>query len=115
MAWVRWQHAADGPGPDYCRACRRRRGSEEKCNDCAEPNLLPEAEPVIDLFLAAQTQWRVGMAGATGLDYAGVEALARLRGTPLDPETFASLQVCEYAALQAMSEQQKREARHGRQ
>lgn len=107
--------AADGPGPDYCNACRRARGSTERCEDCAEPDLLPEAESIIALYAAAQTQWRVGMAGATGLDYAGVEALGRLRGTPLDPATFQGLQVCEHAALGAMREQRRREeSKHGR-
>jgi hypothetical protein len=68
---------------------------------------------VIDLYAAAQTQWRVGMGGATGLDYAGLEALGRLRGTLIDPDTFGLLQVCERAALRAMSDRQKREAPHG--
>jgi hypothetical protein len=69
---------------------------------------------VIDLYAAVQTQWRVGMAGATGLDYAGVEAAARLRGTPLDPDTFGALQLCEHAALAAMNERRQKEAPHGR-
>jgi hypothetical protein len=94
--------------------CKRSRGSAERCDDCTEPALLPEAEPVIDLYAAVQTQWRVGMAGATGLDYAGVEAAARLRGTPMDPETFSGLQVCEHAALTAMAERRDKESKHGR-
>jgi hypothetical protein len=69
---------------------------------------------VIDLYAAVQTQWRVGMAGATGLDYAGVETAARLRGTPLDPDTFDALQLCERAALAAMNERRQKEAPHGR-
>ena len=105
--------AADGPGPEYCKVCKRTRGSTERCDDCTEPALLPEAEPVIDLYVAVQTQWRVGMGGATGLDYAGVEAAARLRGTPLDPEAFQALQVCEHAALAAMAERRDRESKHG--
>lgn len=32
------------------------------------------------LWLEVQTQWRVGMGGATGLDYAGVSALLQARG-----------------------------------
>ena len=68
---------------------------------------------MIDLYASAQTQWRVGMAGATGLDYAGVEAMGRLRGTPLSPDDFAALQVCERAALAAMSDISKRQG-HGR-
>jgi hypothetical protein len=113
MAWVRWSFGADGPGPDYCKACKRHRGSDSRCEDCTEPNLLPEAEPVIDLYAAAQTQWRVGMAGATGLDYAGLEALGRLRGTPIDPDTFGLLQICERAALSAMADQRSKGSVHG--
>lgn len=70
----------------------------------------------LTLYLAAQTQWRYsGMGQPTGLDYAGVEALARLRGEPLDPETFALLQVAERAALAAMGERAERArgAKHG--
>jgi hypothetical protein len=46
--------------------------------------------------------------GATGLDYAGVEALRRLRGTPIDPDTFAGLQICEGAALAVINERRER-------
>jgi hypothetical protein len=58
------------------------------------------------LWLAAQTQWRSGMAGATGLDYGGVEALMRLRGLPRSQraERFAEVQVMERAALAAWAE-----------
>ena len=68
---------------------------------------------MIDLYAAVQTQWRFGMAGATGLDYAGVEAAARLRGTPLDAETFRALQICEHAALAAMADRRDKEQKHG--
>jgi hypothetical protein len=64
---------------------------------------------VIELFLAAQTQWRVGMSGPTGLDYAGVEACARLRGATLDPDTFEALQTAELAALGAWRDKRARE------
>jgi Phage related hypothetical protein (DUF1799) len=42
-----------------------------------EELLTPDAQDAWRLFQLAQTQWRVGMAGATGLDYAGIAALAR--------------------------------------
>ncbi len=38
---------------------------------------MPECRDAWRLWQAAQTQWRVGMAGATGLDYVAVESLAR--------------------------------------
>lgn len=42
-------------------------------------HLWPEHREALDCWFGIQTQWRVGMAGATGLDYAGVEAYLRLR------------------------------------
>lgn len=42
--------------------------------------LWPENVPVLGLWGAVQTQWRVGMAGPIGLDYAGVRASPAFRG-----------------------------------
>jgi hypothetical protein len=44
--------------------------------------LWPENEKVFWLWAGLQTQWVVGMAGAVGLNYAGVEADFRLLGIP---------------------------------
>jgi hypothetical protein len=99
----------DGPGPDHCRACRSARPEGGKCADCPEPDLLPEAEPILDWWLAAQTQWRVGMHGPTGLDYAGLAGLQALRGEAPDPERFAGVQICERAALTALRDRRERE------
>ena len=56
-----------------------------------------------------QTQWRVGMAGRTGLDYTAVLAYLRtvhgLRGEDLR-EVFDGLQGCELAILELQAEQQ---------
>jgi hypothetical protein len=71
--------------------------------------VLPEAEPVLRAWLAVQTQWRVGMAGPTGLDYAGVEAALRLRDEDDRAGVFAGLQVCEAAMLEALRERRERE------
>lgn len=61
-----------------------------------------ENVPAFDLFVAVRTQWRVGMAGPSGLDYAGVRACMDLLGTPEGerPRLFADLQVMEAAALE---------------
>jgi len=56
-----------------------------------------------------QTQWRVGFGGATGLDYPGCEAAARMAGIEVTADLFDGLRVCEAAAMQAMSERQERE------
>lgn len=44
--------------------------------------LWPEHVAVLNLWFAAQTQWRHGMAGPTGLDYAGVRAAPAFRRIP---------------------------------
>lgn len=57
-----------------------------------------------------QTQWRTGMAGATGLDYAGVAAYLdeqRLRRPRQRREIFDGIRACEAATLQAWAEQRK--------
>jgi hypothetical protein len=81
--------------------------------DCTEPELLPEAEAALVWWLAAQTQWRIGVNGPQGLDYAGVEALIRLRGDAPDPERFAALQICERAALTALRDKRERQQLSG--
>jgi hypothetical protein len=102
-------------GPEDCRICRKL-GTSVPClphetftgRGCAEPEILEENVPAIELFLAVQTQWRVGFSGATGLDYAGVEAAARLRGTALTADTFDRLQVLERAWLAALGDVRER-------
>lgn len=56
-----------------------------------------------------QTQWRMGMGGATGLDYAGVRAWLDDSAPELPEGTtrrdvWAALQACERAALGAWAE-----------
>lgn len=50
------------------------------------------------------TQWRVGMAGATGLDYTALHSAMRLMDVPRKcwPETFEDIRVMEEAALAEM-------------
>lgn len=56
-----------------------------------------------------QTQWRTGMGGATGLDYAAVLAYLRgieqLRGAELR-EVFGCLAQAEHAVLELVRERQ---------
>lgn len=58
-----------------------------------------------------QTQWRVGMGGATGLDYAGVRAFLDEQDLQRDErrEVFAGIQACERATLEVWAEQRERE------
>lgn len=67
---------------------------------------------VFMLWRNLQTQWRVGAAGITGLDYTAV--LAYLRGIGgLKPkqitEAFPALQAMERATLNAIAEQRDKE------
>ncbi len=61
-------------------------------------------------WTGVQTQWRTGMGGATGLDYAGVRAyielhLPRRRWA----EVFDGVCACERATLDVWAERRERE------
>lgn len=76
--------------------------TEEDFDSGAE--IWPENLPAYEAFSALRTQWRVGMSGATGLDYSVVPVVLRLQGVPRAdwPQLFEDLRVMESAALQAM-------------
>lgn len=65
----------------------------------------PDNWMAFQLLCDAQTQWRVGVGGATGLDYQAVFALMAFRGIDADLrlQLFDDLQVMELAALEQMS------------
>ena len=75
-----------------------------KDND--EFELYPENIEAWQVFNACATQWRIGMAGATGLDYAALESVLRLQRikTKHHPDVFWRVQRIERGALNAMSE-----------
>ena len=58
----------------------------------------------IELFLQLQTQWRVGMGGITGFDYAAIEAALRMGSLKMNKTTFKNLQIMEGAVLKALNE-----------
>lgn len=66
----------------------------------------PDNESAYFMFAALQTQWRVGMAGATGLDYAAFPVVLRMHGVPKSEwqALMADMPVMEMAALMAMAE-----------
>ena len=55
----------------------------------------------VSVFLAMSTQWRVGLAGATGLDYGALPAVMRLSQVPLTERrnVFNDIRALEDAAL----------------
>ena len=60
---------------------------------------------IVMMFIRMQTQWNVGMSGATGLHYPSLEYLCRLYSVKDPVDVFESVQVMEAAALLIMSEQ----------
>lgn len=58
------------------------------------------------VFNSLSTQWRTGMNGATGLDYAVLPTVMDLLGVGTDPrrQIFMDVRVMEQAALEAMAE-----------
>lgn len=68
--------------------------------------IWPENLQAYKAFSALATQWRVGMASATGLDYNAIPTVLRLQGVPRAdwPDLFEDLRVMESAALSAMRE-----------
>lgn len=62
----------------------------------------------LNAFLRFQTQWRVGMNGVTGLDYAAIQAGLRMSGQRMRPQVFEGLQAMEFAVLSAVAEDRAR-------
>lgn len=66
-------------------------------------SVYPCNKAAADLFFRCATQWRRKPLSdeLAGLDYAGVEAAARLAAIEVTPETFEDLQLIEAGALGA--------------
>jgi hypothetical protein len=62
----------------------------------------------LHLFIALGTQWRVGMNGATGLDYTAIPVVANAHGIKLTQGRLAGLRTMESEALRVMSEKRER-------
>jgi len=70
----------------------------------------PEHVPALELWGVIGTQWMYsGMGGATGLNYAGVEAAMRLHGVPRADraQRFEELRIMERAALSEWARRDK--------
>ena len=72
----------------------------------ADFDLWPDNEKPFNIFTRIQTQWRVSVSGATGLDYHGVGEAVRMMGMAMTPELFSDIQLMERAALRAMQRKQ---------
>jgi hypothetical protein len=73
--------------------------------------IWPDNVQAWQCWQAVRTQWRVGMAGPTGLDYAGVLAYLRELGLLRSErrEVFDAIQACEAEQLLCWDEQRQRE------
>lgn len=71
--------------------------------------LWPENEEAFWLWCSVQTQWMVGMAGALGLNYPGVESCMRMRGIrkKRQRQLFLVLQMMEQATLEEWASKRK--------
>lgn len=69
--------------------------------------IWPENLLAFQVFSALGTQWRVGMGGATGLDYNAVPVVLRLQGVPRGewPQLFEDVRTMEAAALAVMRQE----------
>lgn len=61
------------------------------------------------LFMAVATQWRVGMGGATGLDYSAVAAVMDIQGVKQKKRAkmFEHIRIMEAAVLEIWAENKK--------
>lgn len=77
-------------------------------------DVWPDLYEAFGLFEALQTQWRISMAGATGLDYAAVPLVARMRGiaTAALRALWPDLQAMERKALVLMHQRRAAAAPH---
>jgi hypothetical protein len=69
--------------------------------------ILPCNWKTVQLFVSLQTQWRVGMNGPTGLDYAAIPIVARGEKIRLTASRILGIRVMEGAALAAMAERRE--------
>lgn len=68
--------------------------------------ILPDNMEAVNMFIDMSTQWRVGAAGAVGLDYNVAFQFLRMRSVPKKrwSQLLDDLQVMEGEALLTMSE-----------
>lgn len=65
--------------------------------------IIPSCWEAFSIFCECSTQWRVGMAGAVGLDYNVVKWLMELRGVKNVRQTLNDIRTLEGAALEVIN------------
>jgi hypothetical protein len=91
------------PAPTAAEAAAWGLTLEEAAGEVTE--IWPDNAQAVTVFAAMGTQWRFGMAGPTGLDYAALpEVWRRTHTAPAErDEVFDCLRIMEEAALQTMA------------
>lgn len=69
----------------------------------------PDNLAAVNVFICLSTQWRTGMTGPTGLDYAAIPEVMRMSSLPRSewPEVFECIRVMEDAALEQIRKNAK--------
>lgn len=75
----------------------------EEPDDSGDFEVWPENWEAVEMWCRAQTQWRVGMSGAIGLDYSVLAWLFRMYKVEDPRALLEDLQVMEATALSEMS------------
>ncbi|MGY8903204.1 MAG: DUF1799 domain-containing protein [Burkholderiales bacterium] len=71
-------------------------------------SLWPENLPLWQFWMQLQSQWRVGLQGPEGLDYAGVWSVLNNTVRPRQRRRyFSAIQAMEFASLQGYAERPK--------
>lgn len=65
--------------------------------------MWPSNWPIVHIFIAMGTQWRVGNGGATGLDYNALPVVAKAHGIKLKRAVLDGIRVMENEALRVMA------------
>jgi len=80
--------------------------------DADQAYLWPENVDAWRHWCGVQTQWRTGVQGRTGLDYAAVCAYLALHEPDAERqrEHLAGIQAAEWASLQVWADQREKEA-----
>ena len=76
-------------------------------------DVWPDNVRAVNAFIAMSTQWRVGMGGPIGLDYAALPTVLRIGSIPRSEwgEIFETIRVLEDVALLTMREQMESKRR----
>ena len=65
--------------------------------------IWPDCLDAYNLFSLMNTQWRIGMNGATGLDYSALHVVLEACNVKISKDILSDIQTMEIAALKEMN------------